>query len=149
MKQKAFTLIELLIVLSIVGILTSIVLVTMSGARASARDAKRQADLYQISNAMEFCYDDKECAGGQQYPAVAASGGPSSIGRYMASMPADPLNASPHQYTWSNNSAAPSLYCVFTKLESDDIFVAVSEKGTKFDLAAQPPATLTPTTSCW
>lgn len=148
-QSEGFTLIELLVVIAIIGILTSVALVAMSGARASARDAKRQADLYQISNTMELCYDDKMCAGGQRYLVVASPEGPASIGPYMNPVPGDPVNVAPHRYAWSDNSAALSQYCVSTKLEAENVFIAVSEKGTKFNLTAQPPLVLTPTTSCW
>jgi prepilin-type N-terminal cleavage/methylation domain-containing protein len=57
MKQKAFTLIELLVVISIIGLLASIALVALGSARAKARDAKRVADLKQVSTALELFYD--------------------------------------------------------------------------------------------
>lgn len=59
MKRRGFTLIELLIVIAIIGILASIVLVSLAGGRERAKIAnfKRQAHSVQIS-AIEKCQDD-------------------------------------------------------------------------------------------
>jgi prepilin-type N-terminal cleavage/methylation domain-containing protein len=56
-KQNAFTLIELLIVISIIGLLASIVLVSLNSARTKARDVRRQADIRQLMTALELYYD--------------------------------------------------------------------------------------------
>ena len=56
-KNQGFTLIELLVVIAIIGILASIVLVSLQGARAKARDARRMHDLSQIRTALFLYYD--------------------------------------------------------------------------------------------
>ncbi len=55
-KKKAFTLIELLIVVAIIGILASIVLVSISNARLKARDAKRLTHMQSVQSALEIYF---------------------------------------------------------------------------------------------
>ena len=57
-KNKGFTLIELLVVIAIIGLLASIVLVSLNSARKKGRDAKRAAELKQIQTALEMYYDN-------------------------------------------------------------------------------------------
>lgn len=52
--SSGFTLIELLVVVAIIGILASIVLVSLNGARMKARDARRISDLKAIQTALEL-----------------------------------------------------------------------------------------------
>ena len=51
-NNKGFTLIELLVVIAIIGILSSIVLSSLSSARARARDAERLAEMKNIEKAL-------------------------------------------------------------------------------------------------
>ena len=58
LNEKGFTLIELLVVIAIIGILASIVLVSLNDARNRGYDAEIKAELAQIRNAVEMYYDD-------------------------------------------------------------------------------------------
>jgi len=59
MNKKGFTLIELLIVVAIIGLLATIGMVSMTSARAKARDSKRLSDLSQIRSGMELVFNDE------------------------------------------------------------------------------------------
>lgn len=57
-KYSGFTLVELLVVITILGILASIVLVAFRGAQIRGRDVQRKSDLKSISSALELFYSD-------------------------------------------------------------------------------------------
>ena len=56
-KQKnnqGFTLIELMVVIAIIGLLSSVVLTFLSGARSKARDTKRVAEMRSVEKALNL-----------------------------------------------------------------------------------------------
>ena len=83
-NSRGFTLVELLVVIAIIGILASVVLVSLNSARGKARDARRISDLHQISLALENYYDSVG-----QYPILIGSLKPT----YIAAIPKDPQGA--------------------------------------------------------
>lgn len=126
-KQKGFTLIELLVVIAIIGILASIVLVSLGGARAKARDARRQSDIRQIVTAQEMYYGDSEAYFAETGTTLA---GP--IGSYLAPVPTDP--SSDTGYAWFDNIAKDQQFCVYATLEGPTNpvqYFAGSNKGTR------------------
>jgi len=94
--KKGFTLIELLVVIAIIGILATIVLVSLNTARMKARDTRRLGDIRQIALALEMYYDDNTTTG---YPGDAEAATCDDWaamvtaiegGGYMTKVPLDP-----------------------------------------------------------
>ncbi len=81
-QQSGFTLIELLVVIAIIGLLASVVLLSLNSARAKSRDAKRLSDVRQIASAMELYFNDNNT-----YPTTT----PVLVPNYIGSWPSYPL----------------------------------------------------------
>jgi len=58
-SQFGFTLIELLVVIAIIGLLSTMVSVSLDSAKKKARDARRISDLSQINLAIKLYYHEK------------------------------------------------------------------------------------------
>jgi len=129
-NKKGFTLIELLVVIAVIGILSTVVLVSLAGVREDARDSRRMSDLNQINLAMELY----NTATGT-YPNTSAGGANllSTIGDYLAVVPHDPTDSGSYQYTWL--AGTTTYYCVYALLEGTDAttYYCASNEGTDSD----------------
>lgn len=57
-RISAFTIVELLVIIAVIGVLASIVLVAYNGTQARARDTQRKNDLARMADALEVYYSD-------------------------------------------------------------------------------------------
>ncbi len=57
-NKKGFTLIEILVVISIIGFIAASAMYALNNARVKARDAKRLSDIKILQKALEMYYDD-------------------------------------------------------------------------------------------
>ena len=95
--KKGFTLVEILVVVTIIVLMTSAAIVTYTVFLKQSRDAKRKADLSQLSAALEMYRSNTA-------PTI-----------YIQSVPTDPKNPT---YIYYYNSSTGSDYTLATHLES-------------------------------
>ena len=117
--KKGFTLIELLVVIAIIGILATIVLVSLNSARQKARDTRRISDMRQISLALEMYYDDHTAYPGDSENATCDDWATMVTNiegdGYMTKVPTDPINTGSNVYTYNTDL---SDYVVKSVLEN-------------------------------
>jgi len=105
--KKGFTLLELLLVIAILGILAAMITGNFFTSLKKGRDAKRKADLEQITRALEMYYEDNNA-----YPTAGSVtfGGqlcnPAGCGTkiYMQKLPNDPTSGRNYEYKLTNGS---------------------------------------------
>ncbi len=113
-NQKGFTIIELLVVIAIIGLLASVVLVGLGGARRSGRDARRVADLRQIQVGLESYF-----AKNGNYPQPPLSTNLVNAGVGVSVVPVDPsgTTAVPVPYSYGVNANPATTYTLGASLE--------------------------------
>jgi len=111
---KGFTLFELLVSISIIGIMVALAVVSYSAAQRKARDARRIQDMKAIQTAAEQYYS----LSNYNYPG-SYSGGDSWIAdgvTILASFPSDPKGG---VYSYSCSGGGVDLYCCCAEMENN------------------------------
>lgn len=116
-NKKAFTLVELLVVVTIIAILSVTAYMAMGGQTIKARDSRRIEDLSTIQTALELYFVEFS-----RYPAVLESGeATSSAGwkipkKYLSIISTDPGSAE-HSYVYTLSGT--TTYEIAATLEVD------------------------------
>jgi len=107
-SNKAFTLVELLVVIAIIGLLSTISTIALNSARSKARDSRRLSDIHNLSLALEMYYSDVGT-----YPLSPTSTGiigglclsdlgissTCGVNTYLAKIPDDPKGSKHYLYS--------------------------------------------------
>ncbi len=113
-NRKAFTLIELMVVISIIGILVAIGIVSYRKTYQLSRDSRRKADLAQIRQALETYRSENG-----YYPSTLNSLTPN----YISEIPTDPKTNQSYTYHRSDNYH----YTLSANLETDNSTYTVTQ----------------------
>lgn len=140
--KKGFTLVELLIVITILAILIIIGMISWRLQIDKARDADKKDDLYRISVAFEEYFSDNEC-----YPPsdILTNCGGNELDPYLDKIPCDPTTGLPYCYV--TDSVHPTCYQNFKvltplKFQDDPAIVKIGCNGDEYcgyeDICAIP-----------
>lgn len=98
--REGFTLVELLVVITIIGIMFGVVITSSVAIQKNGRDVQRKSDLRNIQTAIQQYYADQNF-----YPSVLPAAGSSltsgtgtSTKTYLKSIPSDPTGVKAYYY---------------------------------------------------
>jgi prepilin-type N-terminal cleavage/methylation domain-containing protein len=106
-RSRGFSLIELLVAITVLTLLTSIAISSYRNSQRNSRDARRRGDMTALQQAFEQYYIDNTSS----YNATCSSMTATYI---QGAYPTDPVNSAPYEYA---ENCTADTYCLCARLE--------------------------------
>lgn len=121
MNKKGFTIVELLVVMSIIVLLGSLILVQVSSSRARSRDAEREAEIKTLQNALAIYIVNNKLY--PVYSGALSGADATSVALVndgaLQQVPLDPFNSGNYRYAYASTDG--STYTITYYLETNSI----------------------------
>lgn len=113
-QKRGFTLVEMIVVLSVIGLLVGGIALSLPKQGSNARDNRRKVDLEQIRAALELYRSDQPNG---NYPASTADLSPT----YLSIVPTDPSTSTAYTYVSSPGgcTTAGPTFCVSYRITAN------------------------------
>ena len=121
--KKGFTLIEVLVAVTIIAVLISIGVVSYGSVNRRSRDAKRKGDMEQLRSALEMYRADNSYYPNAGSGSWANTSGlsPVLVSTYLPAIPFDPKSTQTYRYKATNLTGGNYYgYCMSAFLESEN-----------------------------
>lgn len=121
-STKGFTLVELMIVVSVIAFLAVLISSYLRSQVFKGYDARRKADIKRITIAVEEYEKDNDC---YPLPSLLSCTTGTGLRPYLDKIPCDPMSNASYMYE-HEDSTCPGWYKIYAKLEneSDSDYVA-------------------------
>lgn len=113
-KKKAFTLIEVLIVVAIIAILAVLAMFMLMNNLAKGRDSTRKTDLDRLRIAFEEYYGDKNTFPEEN---ILQNCNSDDLKPYLSAIPCDPKTNRPYCYIYDADAPVGQSYRILASLE--------------------------------
>lgn len=139
MKRSGFTLIEILVTVTIIAVLLSIAAVSYRSINQRSRDARRKSDVEQLRSSLEMYRTDNgsyptDVGWDSSWIGTDNSTFATLLASYLSPLPTDPTGGVTGYYYYNPRSCSGSPtkcygYCILSYMEQDTSAVSLCTSG--------------------